>query len=148
MPYMKYVLLALMLSIFCPSKAIQAKPVGTSPDSIPVKLPVGVLVEYKVTTSNKSSIPVISYYDEGQNSVHITKVSSGWTLSFRTTRPNQHLMVLCNAKAHSNWYNYVPGPVKMAVKDHPTITATISINGEVKKQATGDGVNLLYVYPY
>ena len=57
-------------------------------------------------------------------------------------------MVLCDAKRHSNWYNYVPGPAQLVVKDHPTITATISINGKVKKQATGDGVNLIYAVPY
>lgn len=112
----------------------------------PQPLPVGTEVEYTVTTSNQSSIPFIGYYDGEQNLVSITKAPSGWTLSFKTSKPNQRLMIHCSAKAHSNWFHYVPAPVQMALagKDHPAISAVISVNGVVQKQATGQTIGLQY----
>jgi hypothetical protein len=109
-------------------------------------LPVGTEVKYQITTSNESSVPFVHYYDDQQNDVNITKVSSGWAVSFKTTKPNQELSIACSAKAHSNWFHYVPGPVQLALagKDHPSITAVIYINGIQVKQATGQFVVLRY----
>lgn len=103
---------------------------GTTP--IQRTLPVGALIQYKVTTSDQSHIRSIIYYDSGQSGIKITDVPSGWTLSFQTTRVNQIERLECHTDLPKTG----------------TITATIYVNGIPVKQAMGEAVSLHYAYPY